>query len=88
MQILIYKDKKNSRKHINVESVSSWGTRKRNYDTALFRKAVKLYVEAGQGIKHPGGTYEIDKVDLLRQLHANEADILYSRMMQAIWAEQ
>jgi alpha-N-acetylglucosaminidase len=45
---------------------------------------VQLYVEAGHGIKHPAETYEIDKADLLRQLHANEGDILYSRMMQSI----
>jgi alpha-N-acetylglucosaminidase len=73
-----------ARPGINLSSVSSWGTRKRNYDTALFRKAVALYIEAGQGVKQPAGTYQIDKIDLLRQLHANEADKIYSRMMQAI----
>lgn len=73
-----------ARPGINLKTVSSWGTRKRNYDTALFRKAVKLYIEAGQGVEHPAETFEIDKVDLLRQLHTNEADILYAQMMQAI----
>lgn len=73
-----------ARPGMNLETVSSWGTRKRNYDTALFHKAVKLYTEAAQGVEHPAETYNIDKIDLLRQLHANEADILYSRMMQAI----
>lgn len=73
-----------ARPGMNLSSVSSWGTRKRNYDTALFRKAVTLYIEAGKDIKQPSETYQIDKIDLLRQLHANEADILYSQMMQTI----
>jgi alpha-N-acetylglucosaminidase len=73
-----------ARPGINLKTVSSWGTRKRNYDTALFKKAVELYVEAGLGVKHPPETYQIDKVDLLRQLNANGADSLYSQMMQAI----
>lgn len=73
-----------ARPGMNLSSVSSWGTRKRNYDTALFRKAVRLFVEAAKNIKQPSETYQIDKIDLLRQLHANEADIFYSQMMQAI----
>jgi alpha-N-acetylglucosaminidase len=73
-----------ARPGINLKTVSSWGTRKRNYDTALFRKAVALYVGAGQDVKGTSETYQIDKVDLLRQINANEADNLYSQMMQAI----
>ena len=71
-----------ARPSLEVKSVSSWGTRKRNYDTALFEEAVRLFVEAGHEMK-TSETYLADRTDFVRQLQANRADAVYARMVQA-----
>ena len=73
-----------ARPGIDLQRVSSWGTRKRNYDTALFEKAVRLFVQAGHNSPSSGTTYEVDRIDLVRQLLANRADGNYQKMMDAI----
>ena len=72
-----------ARPSLNVESVSSWGTRKRNYDTQLFEQAVLLFVEAGKEIPHTE-TYLADRTDFVRQLMANRADAVYEAMIQSV----
>lgn len=72
-----------ARPGLNIKSVSSWGTRNRNYDTLLFSKAVQLYINAGEG-QHLPETYTIDKIDFIRQLNANRADIFYNQMCEAV----
>ena len=72
-----------ARPSLEVKSVSSWGTRKRNYDTALFEEAVRLFVEAGHEMK-TSDTYLADRTDFVRQLQANRADAVYARMVQAV----
>lgn len=72
-----------ARPSLEVKSVSSWGTRRRNYDTALFEEAVQLFVEAGHAMDI-SETYLVDRTDFVRQLQANRADAVYSRMVQAV----
>lgn len=72
-----------ARPGIDIKSVSSWGTRKRNYNIDKFEAAVRHFVAAGKdfdGIE----TYETDRIDLVRQLQANRADQVYASMMDAI----
>lgn len=72
-----------ARPALEIHSVSTWGTRKRNYDTQLFELAVRLFVEAGDEIKHTE-TYLADRTDFVRQLMANRADVVYSQMVKAV----
>lgn len=67
----------------DIRSVSSWGTRKRNYDLATFEEAVGIFVSAGKEINQ-NETYKTDKVDFVRQLQANRADTVYQQMVQTI----
>ncbi len=72
-----------ARPALEIHSVSSWGTRKRNYDTSLFEIAVKLFVEAGDEIGRTE-TYLADRTDFVRQLLANRADGVYAQMVKAV----
>lgn len=72
-----------ARPGIKLKSVSSWGTRERNYDRNKFEEAVKLFVSASGSIQHIE-TYNTDKIDLVRQFLANRADTVYSVMMETI----
>jgi len=72
-----------ARPAIDIPSVSSWGTRKRNYDVAKFEEGVRTFVAAGkefEGLE----TYQTDRIDFLRQLQSNRADRVYASMMSAI----
>lgn len=75
-----------ARPGINLKTVSSWGTRKRNYDVAKFAEAVKLFVSASDDFKGRE-TYQVDKIDFLRQLLANKGDVAYQNMMDALKAK-
>lgn len=75
-----------ARPALEIKSVSSWGTRKRNYDLAKFEAAVKLFVDAGDQYENCE-TYQTDKIDFVRQVQANKADGVYQRMMDAIKAK-
>lgn len=72
-----------ARPAINIKSVSTWGTRKRNYDKSRFEEAVRLFVSASGEIQQRE-TYNADKIDFVRQFLANRADTVYSIMMEAI----
>ncbi|MBT2563126.1 alpha-N-acetylglucosaminidase [Pedobacter sp. ISL-68] len=72
-----------ARPAIGIKTVSSWGTRKRNYDTSEFLEAVRLFASASkdfEGIE----TYQADRIDLVRQVQANKGDQVYQSMMEAI----
>lgn len=75
-----------ARPGIDIKSVSSWGTRKRNYDPAKFKEAVKLFVSASNDFKDIE-TYQVDKIDFVRQLQANIGDEVYLEMTDAIKAK-
>jgi len=56
-----------ARPALQQKSVSSWGTLKKNYDTALFAKAVKLFISAAGRLKG-SNTYQIDRINFQRQV--------------------
>lgn len=72
-----------ARPGIDIKSVSSWGTRKRNYDVAKFEDAVRMFALAGkefEGVE----TYQTDLIDFVRQVQANKGDQVYATMMTAV----
>lgn len=71
-----------ARPSLKVGSVSSWGTRERNYDVAKFKEGVKLFVAASNEMKN-SKTYRIDKIDLVRQVLANKGEDVYKDMVNA-----
>ncbi|KIA95390.1 alpha-N-acetylglucosaminidase [Pedobacter kyungheensis] len=75
-----------ARPAVAIKTVSSWGTRKRNYDPQRFAQAVKLFVAAGADFKSVE-TYQTDKIDFVRQVLANQGDIVYEKMQAAISAK-
>ncbi|WP_291122705.1 alpha-N-acetylglucosaminidase [Empedobacter sp. UBA7620] len=72
-----------ARPSLNVNPVSSWGTRKRNYDIKQYKEAVKLFVKADEEFKNVE-TYQTDKIDFLRQVWADKGDDANARMVAAI----
>jgi alpha-N-acetylglucosaminidase len=74
-----------ARPGIDIKTVSSWGTRKRNYDTAQFKEAVKAFASAAPQFKG-SETYQTDLIDFVRQVQANKGDLVYKDMMDAIQA--
>lgn len=66
-----------------VKSISSWGTRKRNYDTTRFEEGVRLFLSAADEFSQ-SETYQADKIDFERQLLANKGDGVYKAMVDAI----
>lgn len=75
-----------ARPAIDIKSVSSWGTRKRNYDVSKFEDAVRIFVSASKDFEG-SETYQTDMVDFVRQVQANRADQVYASMMEAIKAK-
>ncbi|WP_407506233.1 alpha-N-acetylglucosaminidase [Elizabethkingia miricola] len=76
-----------ARPSLNVNPVSSWGTRKRNYDQNRFEEAVKVFVKADADFKN-SETYQTDKTDFLRQVWANKGDLVYDELVKAINAKK
>ncbi|MCZ4223259.1 alpha-N-acetylglucosaminidase [Pedobacter rhodius] len=72
-----------ARPGVEIKTVSSWGTRKRNYDPAKFKEAVKLFVTAGDSYADVE-TYQVDRIDFVRQVLSNKGDETYQKMMDAI----
>jgi alpha-N-acetylglucosaminidase len=66
-----------------VKSVSSWGTRARNYDVAKFREGVQLFVTASKEM-NTSTTYQIDKIDFVRQVLSNQGEAVYKNMVSAL----
>jgi alpha-N-acetylglucosaminidase len=75
-----------ARPSLKVNPVSSWGTRKRNYDINKFKKAVALFVKANDQFKN-SETYQTDKTDFLRQVLADKGDKVYENLVKAIQAK-
>jgi alpha-N-acetylglucosaminidase len=72
-----------ARPAVDIQTVSSWGTRKRNYDVAVYEKAVRAFAAAARDFRG-SQTYETDRVDFVRQMLANKADMVYLAMVEAI----
>jgi alpha-N-acetylglucosaminidase len=69
-----------------IETVSSWGTRKRNYEVTKFEEAVKIFASAAAEFKEIE-TYRTDRIDFVRQVLANKGDVVYQKMINAIKAK-
>jgi alpha-N-acetylglucosaminidase len=72
-----------ARPSAKVKSVSSWGTRARNYDVAKFQEGVRLFVEASKEMGN-STTYQIDKIDFTRQVLSNQGEAVYKEMIAAL----
>ncbi len=72
-----------ARPSINVDPVSSWGTRTRNYDIVRFREAVKVFLKADSDFKN-SETYQADKIEFLRQVWADKGDAAYDSLIRSI----
>ena len=72
-----------ARPSLSVNPVSSWGTRKRNYDMKRFKNAVKIFVQADDQFKDVE-TYQTDKIDFLRQVWSDKGDDAYARLVSTI----
>lgn len=71
-----------ARPTLEDKPVSSWGTRKRNYDTRQFAAAVAVFMKAAPKMKN-NVTYEIDAIDFQRQVTANKGEQLFADMVAA-----
>ncbi|MBV4358203.1 alpha-N-acetylglucosaminidase [Pinibacter aurantiacus] len=71
-----------ARPSTKVGSVSSWGTRKRNYDVARFQEGVNLFVAAAPEMNN-SATYQNDKIDFARQVLSNQGETVYQDMIAA-----
>lgn len=66
----------------NIQHVSAFGKRKRNYDTAWFAAGVKLFLSTYASMSK-SETWLIDAIDFSRQVLANQGDVMYSQMESA-----
>ncbi len=72
-----------ARPALQNKPVSTWGTRKRNYDTKQFEAAVKRFVSANDVFK-TSETFQTDKIDFVRQVLANKGDDLYLQIIESV----
>jgi alpha-N-acetylglucosaminidase len=66
----------------NIQHISAFGKRKRNYDTASFAAGVRLFLSTYTSMSE-SKTWLIDAIDFSRQVLANKGDVLYSQMESA-----
>ncbi len=71
-----------ARPALEIKSVSSWGTLKKNYDTARFAAAVHLFTEAAPRFRN-SETYLLDRINFSRQLLSNQADNTFIGLVKA-----
>jgi len=71
-----------ARPSFDVRSAATWGNMIRNYDQDKFKEAVKLFNSASQYMKD-SRTYQIDKINFVRQVLSNEGQVAYSDMIHA-----
>ncbi|HEY4194903.1 MAG TPA: alpha-N-acetylglucosaminidase C-terminal domain-containing protein, partial [Mucilaginibacter sp.] len=70
----------------NIQHVSAFGKRKRNYDTALFAGAAKVFLSTHSSMSE-SNTWLIDAIDFSRQVLANKADVIYGQLESAYTQE-
>lgn len=71
-----------ARPALEIKSVSSWGTLKKNYDTARFAAAVRLFDEAAPRFRN-SETYLLDRINFSRQVLSNQADYAFAELVKA-----
>lgn len=75
-----------ARPSFNIKSVSSWGTRRIEYDAILFEKAVGCLLDASEDFKSRS-SYRFDLVDAVRQVVANKGQYFHQKMKIAFEAK-
>lgn len=70
------------RPSLENKSVTTWGSRTRLYDMERFKEAVTVFLSVEKKMKNCP-TYQIDKIDFLRQVLANKGETVYENMLQA-----
>lgn len=68
-----------ARPSFNISSVSTWGTRRIDYDTALLEKGARLLMMAGARFEKVRA-YRFDLVDVVRQVIANKGQYFHQQM--------
>lgn len=72
-----------ARPALGIKTVSSWGTVTRNYDTLAFKDAARSFNAAKANFKG-SETYQVDRIDLVRQVLSNRSLAVYQQLSQAI----
>lgn len=67
---------------LDLKPVSHWGTRTRTYDLAKFKAAAVEFAKAAPEFSNVD-TYQIDLINILRQVLANDGEQVFQRMMKA-----
>jgi alpha-N-acetylglucosaminidase len=67
---------------LDSKPASRWGTRERNYDSAKFKEAVLEFAKAAPEFRH-SDTYQIDLINMLRQVLANDGEVVFQAMGKA-----
>jgi len=71
-----------ARPSLEPKSVSSWGTRKRSYDTLKFKEAVRLFAKAAPEFENTE-TYKIDLINMTRQVLSNDGELVFKELVTA-----
>lgn len=71
-----------ARPGLKINSVSSWGGITKRYDINQYKEGVKLFAAALPQMKD-SRTYRIDLIHFLRQVLANEADSVFTTLVNA-----
>lgn len=66
----------------NIQSVSSWGTRKLFYDNRILEEGLKSFLKASDIFKN-SETFQYDLTDISRQVVANRGQMAYDSLMKA-----
>ena len=74
-----------ARPSLDINSVSTWGTRKIFYNTGLFETGVKHLIDASGSFKNVP-TYRFDLINAVRQVLANKSQVFHTRMKEAYTA--
>lgn len=71
-----------ARPALQIKSTSSWGSRKKKFDILKYKEGVKYFVKALPQLKN-SETYKIDVVNFVKQDIADDADTVFSGLVNA-----
>ncbi|PWS32873.1 alpha-N-acetylglucosaminidase [Pedobacter paludis] len=72
-----------ARPSLNIKKISCCDHLEKNYNHEFFAHAVRIFVSADAGFAK-NTTYQTDKIDFVRQLLSNKADIVYRDLVKSI----
>jgi len=67
---------------LDSKPASHWGTRVRNYDAGKLKQAAHEFAQAAPEFKN-SDTYQIDLINIMRQVLANDGEIVFQSMTEA-----